>query len=199
MAFLTSMQSEIESVTRCTPALFFLFRSDGPSFLSGRRGPAQHQQIVRNHRHCDPALYAAETVVTTPTQSVATFQGADAPFTACTPLAGALEPTRSRSRAGRSPFPATALPQDLRPRLQLSQRNRTVRDSSSSGTVRRSAVCSNTSPCWINSEVIPAVDQDFPMGSCAHHGCWAHTNWIGNEKSPTWKMAAGQHRPPVTP
>jgi len=29
---------------------------------------------------------------------------------------------------------------------------RIVRDSSSSGTVPRSAVCTKTSPCWINRE-----------------------------------------------
>jgi hypothetical protein len=43
-------------------------------------------------------------------------------------------------------------------------RNMTIRDSSSSATVMRSAVYSNTSPCWINREVVAAADQNFPKG-----------------------------------
>ena len=76
-----------------------------------------------------------------------------------------------------------AVANHLRPRLQRSQRNRIIRGSSSGGTAPRSAVCGNTSPCWIDREVVPAADQDFSRGSCAHHGCRAHTEWIGNEKS----------------
>jgi hypothetical protein len=37
-------------------------------------------------------------------------------------------------------------------------RYRTVRDSSSNGTVPRSAVCGKTSPCWINCEVVRETD-----------------------------------------
>ena len=40
--------------------------------------------------------------------------------------------------------------------------------------VHRSAVCSNTSLCWINREVVPAADRGFPKGCYAHCGCWAH-------------------------
>jgi hypothetical protein len=49
--------------------------------------------------------------------------------------------------------------------------HRIIRDSSSSGTVPKGAVCSNTTPCWINREVVPAAGQVFPWGSYAHHGC----------------------------
>src|SRR5271157_4486736 len=80
-----------------------------------------------------------------------------------------------------------------------SQRNRTSQDSSSSGTVPGSAVCGKTSPCWINPEVAPAADQDFLKGSCAHHGCWARTKWIGNDKSASRRMAASEDQPDVTP
>jgi hypothetical protein len=83
--------------------------------------------------------------------------------------------------------------------LRLSQRNRTIRDSSGSGTVPRSAVCSNTSPCWINREVVPAAKRDFSKGSYAHHGCWARTKWIGNDKSASRRTAADQYRICVTP
>ena len=55
--------------------------------------------------------------------------------------------------------------------------------------VRGRAVFSKTSPCWTDREVVPAADQDFPKGSCAHHGCWAHTKWIRNEKSVSQKLA----------
>jgi hypothetical protein len=71
------------------------------------------------------------------------------------------------------PCEETFFDANLRPRLQLSQRNRIIRDSSSSGTVPGSAVRCKTSPCWVDCGVLPAADQDFPKGSCAHHGCWA--------------------------
>ena len=37
--------------------------------------------------------------------------------------------------------------------------------------------------------MIPTADQDFPKGSYAHCGCWAHTKWIGNEKSAFRKLS----------
>ena len=40
--------------------------------------------------------------------------------------------------------------------------------------VRGSAVCSNTSPYWIDREVVPAANQDFPKGRSETYGCWAH-------------------------
>ena len=76
----------------------------------------------------------------------------------------------------------------VQPSQRNRTRNRTIRDSSSSGTVRRSAVRSNTAPCWIDREVVPAADQDFARGSCAHHGCSMETEWIGNDKSPSHRL-----------
>ncbi len=42
-------------------------------------------------------------------------------------------------------------------------------------------------------EAIPAADQDSPKGSCAQRMCWAHTKWIGNDKSAShrqsWRLA----------
>jgi len=61
---------------------------------------------------------------------------------------------------------------------------------SSSGAVPRSAVCSNTSPCWVDSQVVSEADQDFLKGSCAHHGYGAHTKWIGNDKSASGPVSA---------
>jgi hypothetical protein len=85
------------------------------------------------------------------------------------------------------------------PRASASQRNRIIRDSSSSGTVPRSAAYGNTSPCWIGREVILAADQGFPKFSCAHHGCSMNTEWIGNEKSASWRTATDQYRICLTP
>ncbi len=36
---------------------------------------------------------------------------------------------------------------------------------------------------------VPAANQDFLNGSCAPHGCWARTEWIGNEKSVSHRLA----------
>jgi hypothetical protein len=87
----------------------------------------------------------------------------------------------------------------VQPSQRNRTRNRTIRDSSSSGTVPGSVVRSNPSPCWINREVVPDADQGFPKGSCAHHGCWAHTEWIGNDKSASRRTATDQYRICVTP
>jgi hypothetical protein len=51
-------------------------------------------------------------------------------------------------------------------------------DSSSTGTVPKAAFYSNTSPCWINGEVVPAADQDFPKISGAQCGYWTN-NGLG--------------------
>jgi hypothetical protein len=76
------------------------------------------------------------------------------------------------------------------PYLLSRRRNKIFRDSSSSGSVPRSGVRGNTSPCWVHGEVIPATDQSFLKGSCAHHGYGAHTKWIGNDKSVSRLMSA---------
>jgi hypothetical protein len=32
----------------------------------------------------------------------------------------------------------------------------------------------STSPCWIDSQVVAAAEQDFPKGRSETYGCWAH-------------------------
>jgi|GEM_PF-3131420 hypothetical protein len=67
----------------------------------------------------------------------------------------------------------------LRPRLQLSQRNRTILDSSSCRTVPGSAVCSNTSPCWTDREVVPAARQNFLKVAVSLMGAGRTQNGLG--------------------
>ena len=59
----------------------------------------------------------------------------------------------------------------------------------SGGGARGSGIGSKTSPCWTDREAVPAAGQTFPRGSCAHCGWWAHTRWIGTEKSPTHRRS----------
>ena len=72
------------------------------------------------------------------------------------------------------------------------QRDRTI-GRSARGRGSRKCHLHQPSPCWTDSEVVLAADQDFPKGSCAHHGRWVHTRWIGNDKSPShrqsWRLA----------
>jgi len=50
-------------------------------------------------------------------------------------------------------------------------------------------MCSKTSPCWVDREVVPAAKHNFPKGRSETYGCWAHTKWVGNEKSPSRKLS----------
>jgi hypothetical protein len=85
-------------------------------------------------------------------------------------------------------------PQPYTPGLSYQLQPRVAQVGVPGGGARGSAVWSNTSPCWTDREVVPAADQDFPKGPCVHHGCWAHTKWIGNEKLASWKVATSRDR-----
>jgi hypothetical protein len=41
---------------------------------------------------------------------------------------------------------------------------------------------------WIDHEVMPAADQDFPKALVRNAGT-GHTQWIGNDKSPSHRLA----------